>query len=168
MGGRKVGKARYAIILVIVQLLQSWTDLAMRNRSSNNPKRRVVPAELVSSADVERLEKTACYVGSGHHKRNPADYGFARTNPRPTKSICDMTGRVLLSSARALMLAGIKRKMMSAILEDGFPKFIWSVADDGSVYESKTHPNTSGQYHGYPLEIDDDMHAYILGEWKKR
>lgn len=66
------------------------------------------------------------------------------------------------------MLAGIRKKMISAINADGFPKYIWSVTDDGRVYESKTHPNTPGQYHGYPLERDDDTREYILSEWEKR
>lgn len=140
----------------------------MPKRTSNNPKRRVVPVELVSAEDVLRLSESARYVGSGHHKRNPADYGFERTNPRPTKSICDMTGLVPLALAQSLMLAGIRKKMVSAILDDGFPKFIWSVTDNGQVYESKTHHNTPGQYHGYPLEKDDDMHDYIMSEWGKR
>ena len=30
------------------------------------------------------------YVGSGHHKRNPADYGLTRTSLRPTQSFCDL------------------------------------------------------------------------------
>lgn len=140
----------------------------MRKRNGNNPGRRVVAATLVLQTDVERLEKNARYIGSGHHKRSPADYGFERTNPVPTKSLCDLNGVVTLGEAQALMLSGIKKKMISPILADGFPKYIWSLTDDGRVYESKTHPNTPGQYHGYPLEKDDDTREYILGEWKKR
>lgn len=140
----------------------------MAVRSSNNPKRRVVAVSQVSNADAERLAKNVRYVGSGHHKRNPADYGFERTNPRPTKSICDMTGIVPLAEAIALLQAGIGKKMISEIQACGFPKFIWSVSDDQRVYESKTHSNTPGEYHGYPLEKEDDMHAYILSMWNKR
>jgi len=140
----------------------------MRKRSGSDPKRRVVAAALVSPADVEKLARTARYVGSGHHKKNPADYGFERTNPIPTKSLCDLTGVVPLATAQALMLSGIQKKMISPILEGGFPKYIWSVTEDRRVYESKTHPNTPGQYHGYPLEKDDDMSEYILSEWEGR
>lgn len=137
-------------------------------RSGSNPKRRVVAIEKVSQADMERLAASVRYVGSGHHKRNPADYGFERTNPRPTKSICDMTGVVPMAVAETLVLSGIRKRMMSEIQADGFPKFIWSVSDDQRVYESKTHPNTPGKYHGYPLEKEDDMQAYILSVWSKR
>lgn len=136
-------------------------------RSGNNPNRRVAAAETISEADVKRLERGARYVGSGHHKRNPADYGFERTNLRPNKSICDMAGIVTLAAATDLMLSGIRKKMFSKIKADGFPKYIWSVSDDQRVYESKTHSNTPGQYHGYPLEKEDDMSAYILSLWNK-
>ena len=58
--------------------------------------------------------------------------------------------------------------MVSPLGNDGFPKYIWSVADDGEVYEAKTHPNTPGQYHGYPLEGEDDMRSYVSRLWAER
>jgi hypothetical protein len=65
----------------------------MRNRSGNNPTRRIIDRATVTEDQVAHLLKRARYVGSGHHKRCPADYGLERTNPRPTRSLCDLRGQ---------------------------------------------------------------------------
>ncbi|MHB1512778.1 MAG: hypothetical protein ACYCVM_08990 [Acidiferrobacter sp.] len=116
----------------------------------------------------QRLEKLARYVGSGHHKRNPADYGLPRTNPRPTKSLCDLGRPILLDEARLLALSGIRCGLFSQIRHDGFPKFIWSVSDRGEVFEAKTDANGTGEYHGYPLEDEDAMRMYVKSVWEER
>lgn len=108
------------------------------------------------------------YIGSGHHKRNPADYHFDRANPRPTKSLCDANRVITLVEAQDLIKSGISKKMFSSFQEDGLPKYIWSVSDVGEVFEAKTHPNTLGMYHGYPLEDEDDMSDYISKIWSTR
>ncbi len=116
----------------------------------------------------QKLEELARYVGSGHHKRNPANYGLPRTNPRATKSICDLERVILLDEAKLLMVSGIRRGLFSTIREDGFPKFIWSVSDRGEVFEAKTDSNGTGGYHGYPLEDEDRMRAYVKSVWEER
>jgi hypothetical protein len=58
--------------------------------------------------------------------------------------------------------------MVSRLLQDGLPKYVWSVSDAGEVFEAKTHPDIAGIYHGYPLEEQDDMHAHVLKTWTQR
>jgi hypothetical protein len=58
-------------------------------RAGNNPKRRIAAPEDFTKDERSKLAKDVVYAASGHHKRNPADYGLERTNPRPTKSLCD-------------------------------------------------------------------------------
>lgn len=138
------------------------------SRPGNNPKRRIASAECATDEVKQRLEKAARYVGSGHHKRSPADYGLPRTNPRPTKSLCDLERNVKLDEAKSLLAGGIRRGLFSEIRADGFPKFIWSVSERGKVFEAKTDANGSGEYHGYPLEDEDVMHDYVMSVWKER
>lgn len=138
------------------------------SRPGNNPKRRIAPAEYATDETRQRLGKAARYVGSGHHKRNPADYGLPRTNPRPTKSLCDLERVVLLDEAKSLVANGIRWGLFSKIREDGFPKFIWSVSEYGEVFEAKTDANGTGEYHGYPLEEEDAMHMYVKSVWEER
>jgi len=137
-------------------------------RAGNNPKRRIAPIEILEAIDRAKLAERARYVGSGHHKRNPADYGLDRTNPRPTKSLCDLVTIVTLDVAQALMRRGISLGMVSTFGYGEFPKFVWSVDSDGEVYEAKTDPVNPGVYHGYRLEEDDDMRSVIQAMWKRR
>ncbi len=138
------------------------------SRPGNNPKRRIASVDRATDEVKQRLEKAARYVGSGHHKRNPADYGLPRTNPRPTKSLCDLERAVLLDEAKSLVVDGIRWGLFSEIREDGFPKFIWSVSEHGEVFEAKTDANGTGEYHGYPLEDEDAMHVYVKSVWEER
>ena len=127
-----------------------------------------MPADRATDQVTQLLERSARYVGSGHHKRYPADYGLQRTNPRPTKSLCDLERVIPLNEAKSLLTEGIRRGLFSEIRQDGFPKFIWSVSRDGEVFEAKTDTHGSGEYHGYPLEDEDAMHPYVKSVWKER
>jgi hypothetical protein len=137
-------------------------------RAGNNPKRRVAPQDHLSDEAKVELARRARYIGSGHHKRNPADYGLERTNPRPTKSLCDLLRVVPLAEAEELLQQGINIGMVSELAFEGFPKFIWSVDMEGEVYEAKTDPMTVGVYHGYRLEEEDDMRDNVKAIWKQR
>ena len=140
----------------------------MKKRIGNNPKRRIIEGTLPDMAAREALLTRINYVGSGHHKLYPADYGLERTNPRPTSSVCDAVKPVLLAEASDLLRQGVLRAMLSTYGQDGFPKYIWSVSLDGTVYEAKTHPDTPGQYHGYPLEKEDSLRDEVIEAWEAR
>lgn len=140
----------------------------MGNRPGNTPKRRIAPPERLSGRGKEQLKLSVHYVGSGHHKRNPGDYRLSRTSPRPTKSLCDLVRTIPLEEAKRLMASGIQCGLFSEPREDGFPKFIWSVSEQGEVFEAKTDANGTGEYHGYPLEDEDAMHNYVKSVWKER
>lgn len=139
----------------------------MKNRSGNNPKRRVQPFVALTVEQRDILIKSAKYVGSGHHKRYPSNYGYQRTNPIPTKSLCDSKRIITKEEAHELMLKGIERGMVSEIRENGFPKYIWSVSEHGEVFESKTDSKT-GEYHGYPIEDEDTFFKHIKSQWEER
>ena len=78
----------------------------MHRRNGSNPTRRIVEASALTQEQREVLLGRVKYVGSGHHKRNPLDYGLERTNPRPTKSLCDAHRVIKLAEAQALLAGG--------------------------------------------------------------
>ena len=47
----------------------------MINRCGNNPKRRITALDCLSDEIKTRLKEGVRYVGSGHHKVTPGDYG---------------------------------------------------------------------------------------------
>ena len=134
-------------------------------RLGNNPKRRIELASRVSVQEREELAGRLIYVGSAHHKTKPGDYGFRPpVSPRPSKSICDGIRIIPLKEARELFRRGIINGMFSRVSE-GMPKYVWSVGEDGQVYEAKIG---NGGYHGYRLEDEDEMRAIVKREWVKR
>jgi len=82
----------------------------MPERQGNNPKRRIVPMGAIDRYVLDRLLRKACYTGSPHHKRVPADYDFhPPANQRPNKSLCDGNGpSVAKEAAASLFRQGIK------------------------------------------------------------
>lgn len=126
----------------------------------NRKDRRLMQGRL-SDAERARLLLQVRYVGSGHHKRYPADYGLTATHPRPQKTLCDLHRTVRLGEALRLLHEGIQQGWMSPFPPESFPKYIWSKDTHGVLYEAKTHPNTPGVYHGYPLYTDDPYHDYL-------
>ena len=55
--------------------------------------------------------------------------------------------------------------LFSDFQDGALPKYIWSVAPDGDVFEAKIDSNG---YHGYRLEEEDDMRPLILRERVRR
>jgi hypothetical protein len=138
-------------------------------REGNDPRRRIVEPDRLSSDERRALADKAVYEGIGYHKKFPAAYGLgSATGRRPTKSICDGIRIILGDEAERLLRDGISEGMFSEPMGDGFPTYIWSVDGDGEAYEAKTHPNNRSRYHGYRLEEDDAMREYVLKTWKQR
>lgn len=139
-----------------------------KKRQGNNPKRRISSPGRLTADERRQLAGAVRYVGSASHKLHPAAYGFPRSEPRPQKSLCDMVRPILLPEAVKLVADGIERGMFSEPQSDGFPKFIWSVSEQGEVFEAKTDRHGTGEYHGYPLEDEDSMRDHVLSVWNER
>jgi hypothetical protein len=136
-------------------------------RQSNRPDRRIADPAQISEEQVEHWLRQVRYVGSGHHKRFPANYGFVRTGRRGNKSVCDFVRTIVIEEAQTLLLEGVRKKVVSCPTTPGtFPKYIWSVSDKGEVFEAKTSAN-SVDYHGYPLLSSDDLHDLVLHRWER-
>ena len=141
----------------------------MPTRQGNNPKRRIVPRGAADPDVLNRLLGEACYTGSAHHKRAPADYGFdPPVNPRPHKSLCDGVRIVRLDEAKALFREGLRRGMISDGGVGALPKYVWAVDCGGRAYEAKLERG-SRNYHGYELGDDDEtMRQLVIEEWQVR
>ena len=135
-------------------------------RHGRSPKRRIWPVDALTGEERDTLAKALVYVGSGHHKTKPSDYGFRPpVSPRPWKSICDGIRIIPLAEARQLFQRGIENGMVSPFPKGEVPKYVWSVDDSGHAYEAKIG---LGGYHGYRLEEEDQMRSVVLKEWTRR
>lgn len=141
----------------------------MHHRQSNNPKRRIAPAERLRPDQRRDLRARLRYVGSANHKRHPADYPFhPPAAPRPHKSVCDDLRVIPWAEAGQVFQDGLARGLISEPGTDGLPKYVWAVDADGQAYEAKIGGNA--EYHGYRL---GEAHAaamrkVVLAEWSKR
>lgn len=144
--------------------------MSVRKREGNRPDRRLIKEDLLSHSARKELCEQSRYVGSGNHKLHPGNYGFRPShNPRPSKSPCDAIRTVLREEASALMRQGIMLGMVSQFDGQSFPKYIWAVDRQNDVYEAKTRPERTAEYHGYRLGDDEhQMREYILEEWNRR
>lgn len=138
-----------------------------RKRQGNNPKRRVASAGAINPEIRGNLFR-ARYVGSAHHKSNPADYGFIPpVNPRRGKSLCDDIRVITRQEAIDLFSFGIHLAMISNYQVNGLPKFVWAVDGYGEAYEAKLGDD-GFSYHGYGLDRDDPFRENIIAEWRRR
>jgi hypothetical protein len=110
-----------------------------------NPKRRIGGLDRLTMDERMDLAGKVAYVGSGHHKRFPAVFGFGPSaSPRPSKSVCDGIRIISKGEAEQLLRAGVLNGMFSEPGGQEFPTYVWSVDGDGEVYEANTHANRVG------------------------
>ena len=137
----------------------------MRPRRSRNPKRKIQ-----AGADPDylaRLAESVRYGGNPEHKRNPGDFGLhpPANHHRPDKSLCDSVGIFEKDMAVAYLRSGIRKGMISQNEDNGFPKNIWAVTDDGQPLEAQLENRVQGVYHGYPMHEDDRFRDIVLKHW---
>ena len=135
----------------------------------NNPKRRIAKHGFYTKQELDGFASIARYQGSAHHKLRPADYDFdPPTAPRPSKSVCDGKRVVRHDEARRLLQAGMRLGLVSSHKQGDWPKYVWTIDDNGEVYEAKLG-HDGNRYHGYRLSEDDGaMREWVMAEWSKR
>lgn len=140
-----------------------------KRQVQNRPNRRIAPVGTTITYDLAQLVR-ARYVGSPQHKRRPADYGFQPpVSPRPAKSLCEDADSRSIPWREAIRLfkAGIRLRMVSKPLDNGLPKYVWSVDDNGEAYEAMLGSD-GPNYHGYRLKHDAANRVAVIAEWNKR
>ena len=137
----------------------------MAERKHFNRKRRLVEP-MPSQEHLNDLASKVRYIGSPYHKRNPGDFGLTPpVQPRPDKTLCDEAGIVSVAEAQHYLEEGVRRGMISSTAQDGFPKHVWAVTNDGIVLEAKYSNEGPGYYHGYPLFKPDPFRQNVLNRW---
>lgn len=140
--------------------------MRVRKRSTN-PKRRLHP-----SPARQRLKEIASgvpYGGHPHHKRSPGDFGLTPpAAPRPNKSLCDGVSIFQRAEATRHLVEGIRRGTISPDADQGFPRHVWSLTEEGQVLEARCDDFEAGQYHGYPLEPSDPMADLVTRRWNEQ
>ena len=133
-----------------------------RARKSYNPKRALV-AEKPGAAELAALAEKVRYTGNPEHKRNPGDFGLTPPSaPRADKTLCDKAGIRSKADALSALRRGVLEGLISSQRRGAFPQNIWTVADDGAVFEAQLDNQEAGTYHGYPMPEADPFREVIL------
>lgn len=141
--------------------------MAFKRRSGFNPKRRIQVAQEV----VPTYWLQADYGGNPQHKRDPGDFGLTPpASPRPHKTLCDDANITSRQQAKALLLAGIRKGLVSQqrFSSSGWPQNVWAVTAEGDPLEAQLENPERGIYHGYPMPEQDPLADVVREEWRKR
>ena len=144
------------------------TTMRKPTERKENQNRRLEsdPLRLARAAE---LSHAATYEGHGKHKRNTK--GFPMSTPpshHGDDSVCEAGDVSDWKAAVRLLKRGLKHGFVSDFWRNGWPKHVWAVLPDGSVYEAKYGGSVEGAYHGYPLAESDTFADEIRDAWKEK
>lgn len=126
-------------------------------RRSRNEKRRLMPDPTDDL--VERLLDTVLYHGSPKHKRHPHLFGLEPFNgERDDATLCDEADFTpnRIADIPALIQRGIRAGLIGHTA-----RLIWTVADDGWIFETRETNRETAEFHGYPV-LPEESIAHLV------
>ena len=115
-----------------------------------NPKARRVQ-QPPPGIDLAEVAASCRYVGSPYHKDVPSFAGVSRGR-RPDASICPRQFAYERELVENWLRDAVEAGHVGA-WERGYPRYVW-YRDGETVYEAGQGSPGSGEYHGYPLELE--------------
>lgn len=141
--------------------------VAILRASENDPRHLLEPPP--SQAARRQLAARASLVPYAKHKRHPDAYGLKPyEGDHEDPSYCDEdAGFLVADMARAPML--LERGILAGLWGDkrkkGDPHLLWSVDDNGWIYEAQvTNPGYAG-YHAYPVLPTEAVARRVLARY---
>lgn len=125
----------------------------LQPRLSENEKRDLSPT-LPSMDDRADLRARATYAGYAKHKRDPYAWGLEPFHGRaPDRTFCEDSGFGIADQVRIpqLLRRGIDAGLFGDLIRQGDPTMLWTLDDDGWIYELRQTIPGRAVYHGYPL-----------------
>ena len=139
-------------------------DRVERQRRSDNVKRRLM---LDPTDDlIGQMLETVWYEGSSKHKLHPHLYGLEPFNgQRGDATLCDEADfePARMPEVRALIQRGIRAGLIGHTC-----RILWTVADDGWIFEARETNRETAQFHGYPVLPEEAIARLVFdrfSEW---
>lgn len=138
----------------------------MRKRTVFNPKRRI--RQDLDPDYLKSLASSVNYGGNPEHKRNPGDFGLTPPSlPQADKTKCDIVEVFLRKEAIRLLKEGVRKRLISQQVRNGYPQNVWAVTEDQWPLEAQLENARRGTYHGYPMPEADPFREEVLAKWKE-
>jgi hypothetical protein len=115
-------------------------------RQSDNDHRRLDSAP--DPARIQWLLGHARYRGRGKHKGSPAAFGL-EPEPKGDATLCDDHAGFLPDAAPSIPRL-LKRGISAGLIGPG-ARMLWTVGDDGWIFEARITNSEQSEYHGYPV-----------------
>jgi hypothetical protein len=121
----------------------------LRPRRSDNEKRRLY--FNIAAVEVQARYGSVFYKGSSKHKQNPHLFGLEPfRGRRGDRTLCDKHAAFLPADMERVPM--LLQRALSARLVGSH---IWTVDDNGWIYELAVTNPTSNEHHGYPLRSSE-------------
>lgn len=136
-----------------------------RARASPNDPRRLSEA-MPSPAERAALAARATFDPYSKHKRNPGAYGLkGYEGEDEDPSYCDEHANFQpadMVRAPALLKRGIDAGLFGKTLKKGDPGLLWTVDDNGWIYEAQITNPGYALYHAYPVLPNEAIARKVL------
>ena len=137
----------------------------MRTRASPNDPRRLSETSP-SQAERIALAARATFDPYSKHKRHPAAYGLKPyEGEHEDPSYCDEHAGFSpadMARAPALLKRGIDAGLFGKTKKKGDPGLLWSVDDNGWIYEAQITNPGHAVYHAYPVLPNEAIARKVL------
>ena len=137
-------------------------------RGSENVKRRLrVPTPATEW--LRTLADRASFDAHPKHKMEPKAFGLQPfTGQRIDASYCDGHAQFAPSDVArvpSLLRRGILAGLVGANDAKGDPTLVWTVDDNGWIYEGRITIPGRAVYHGYPVLQDEVISRAVIGRY---
>lgn len=129
-----------------------------RRRRSHNEKRRLMP--VPSDHLIEGMLQTVHYEGSSKHKLHPHLFGLEPFNgDRDDATLCDEADFQpdQMADIPALAQRGIRAGLIGHTA-----RLLWTVADDGWIFEARETNRETAEFHGYPILPEESIARLVF------
>ena len=117
-------------------------------RRSDNEKRRLDPDPDPDPDRIALLSSTIRYRGSPKHKRYPHLFGLEMFNgKRGDATLCDEHAGFSPQDMETIPEM-IERGLRAGLVGK---RMIWTVANNGQIFEARLTNSNTNEYHGYPV-----------------
>lgn len=108
-----------------------------------------------SGTNLGDVARAVNYTGSVYHKDIPSFAGKV-PRPRPDANICPRALAWQQERITQWLRDAILNGWFSEVWSKGLPTRVW-IRRDGVIYEARPTNAGNGEYHGYPLDADQDV-----------